>query len=67
MITIHLDDQPLDLPEGSTLAQLLDHLQRDPASAATALNGRFVPREARPGTVLQSGDHILLFNPIVGG
>jgi len=66
-ITIHLDEQTLQLPAGTTLAALLERLQRPPESVATALNGFFVPREARPGTVLGHGDQVLLFKPIVGG
>lgn len=64
---IRLDDQPMSVDEGCTLAQLLAQLQRAPDSVATALNGRFVARDARPGTVLEDGDQVLLFQPIVGG
>ena len=64
---IRLDDQPLSVDEGCTLAQLLAQLQRAPDSVATALNGCFVARDARPGTVLADGDQVLLFQPIVGG
>ena len=66
-ITILLDEQPHEIPAGSSLAQLLALLERAPDSAATAVNGRFVAREARPGTVLKDGDQVLLFKPIVGG
>lgn len=66
-ITIHLDDKPQHLPIGSTLADLLDMLQRTPEGVATALNGQFVARDARPDTVLNEGDQVLLFKPIVGG
>lgn len=66
-ITIHLDEQPLSLPEGCTLAELLARQARAPESCATARNGQFVPRQARPDTVLQNGDQVLLFKPIVGG
>lgn len=66
-ITIHLDEKPLPLPTGSTLADLLDQLQRAPDSVATALNGQFVARDARPDTVLNDGDQVLIFRPIVGG
>ena len=52
IITILLDEQPHEIPAGSSLAQLLALLERPPDSAATAVNGRFVAREARPGTVL---------------
>jgi sulfur carrier protein len=66
-ITIYLDDKPLPMPTGSTLADLLAQLQRAPDSVATALNGQFVARDARPDTVLSDGDQVLLFKPIVGG
>ena len=66
-ITILLDEQPHEIPAGSSLAQLLALLERAPDSAATAVNGRFVAREARPGTELHDGDQVLMFKPIVGG
>ncbi|HEY1394387.1 MAG TPA: sulfur carrier protein ThiS [Methylibium sp.] len=66
-ITVNLDERPLELPAGSTLADLLRHEQLAPDGAATACNGHFVPRECRAGTVLQDGDQVLLFKPIVGG
>jgi sulfur carrier protein len=66
-ITIHFDEHPLQVPAGTTLAALLERQQRAPESVATAVNGLFVPRDARPGTVLGHGDQILLFKPIVGG
>ncbi len=66
-ITVLLDEQPLRLSAGSSLAQLLEQLRRPPESVATALNGRFVPRQARPGTRLADGDQVLFFHPITGG
>ena len=66
-IALYLDDQPLQLPAGTTLATLLERQQLAPDSVATALNGLFVPREARASTVLGHGDQVLLFKPIVGG
>jgi len=66
-IQILIDAQPRELPAGSNLAELLALLQREPRSVATAVNGRFVAREARPGTMLAEGDQVLLFQPIVGG
>jgi sulfur carrier protein len=66
-ITIYLDDERLQLPAPSAISDLLTHLQRAPESVATALNGRFVAREAREQTPLQDGDQVLLFKAIVGG
>jgi thiamine biosynthesis protein ThiS len=34
---------------------------------ATSVNGVFVPRTQRGSFVLQMGDAVLLFQPIVGG
>ena len=67
MITIHLDEQPLRVAAGTTLASLIAQQQRPPESVATACNGQFVAREARAGTTLNDGDQVLLFKPIVGG
>lgn len=66
-ITVLLDEQPHPLPAGCTLEQLLQRLGRAPESVATALNGHFVAREARPDTRLAEADRVLLFKPIVGG
>ncbi len=66
-LTIRLDDQPLTLPIGATLADLLAHQQRRPETVATAVNGRFVARDRRGDTVLRDGDQVLFFQPIVGG
>ncbi|OWQ45098.1 hypothetical protein CDL60_21810 [Roseateles noduli] len=55
------------MPAGATLAQLLELEQREATAVATALNGRFVARDARAGTALNDGDVVLFFQPIVGG
>lgn len=55
------------VPPGTTLAQLVDHLGTTPASVATAVNGRFVARQARSAVTLQAGDEVACFEPIVGG
>ncbi|HWH74876.1 MAG TPA: sulfur carrier protein ThiS [Methylibium sp.] len=66
-ITVELDGRPHALPAGSTLAALLASLQQAPETVGTAVNGLFVARAARAGLVLQPGDAVLLFKPIVGG
>lgn len=66
-VAIKLDGQPLHVPDGCSLAQLLSLLGQGADGVATALNGRHVPRDARPGTALAEGDQVLLFRPIVGG
>jgi sulfur carrier protein len=66
-ITVRLDDRDVAMPAGATLAQLLDLERREATAVATALNGRFVPRDARAATALSDGDVVLFFQPIVGG
>ena len=64
---IRLDDQPFAVDDGLTLAQLLTQLDRAAESVATALNGCFIPRDARAATALAEGDQVLLFLAITGG
>lgn len=70
-LTIHTDRGPLSLPTGSTLAdaveQLLQGSSRDADTIATAVNGEFVARGARPHHPLHDGDTVLCFSPITGG
>jgi len=51
----------------TTLAQLLDHLEHQPASVATAVNHVFVPREDRDTCVLSENDAIDIIAPMSGG
>lgn len=66
-ITVLLDGQPHPLPAGTALADLVAQLGHAPHAASTAVNGFFVARGQRPACVLQDGDAVLLFQPIVGG
>lgn len=66
-VTVQVAGQPLQLPAGCTLAQLVEHLGHEPQAVATAVNGGFVPRAARAGHRLQPGDQVHCFKPIVGG
>ncbi|HWH74043.1 MAG TPA: MoaD/ThiS family protein [Methylibium sp.] len=67
-ITVRLDDGRHErLPAGSTLAELVARLVPVPEAVTTAVDGRFVPRAAREREILQDGQTVLLFQPIVGG
>ena len=66
-IDVLLDGHPRAVPVGSTLAALVHALGHAPDAVGTAVNGLFVPRAARAACVLQPGDAVLLFQPIVGG
>ncbi|HEX6704750.1 MAG TPA: sulfur carrier protein ThiS [Albitalea sp.] len=66
-IELLLDNRPHRVAAGTTLAVLVGQLGHQPRDVGTALNGRFVPRDERAASVLQAGDAVLLFQPIVGG
>ena len=66
-INVSLDGQLQKIMPATPLAELLNALSLAPESVATALNGQFVAREARTQALLQDGDQVLLFKPIVGG
>lgn len=66
-IALELDGQAHQVPAGSTLADLVAAFGHAPQAVGTAVNGRFVARAERAGRVLQPGDELLFFQPIVGG
>lgn len=66
-IDVALDGRPHQVRRGTTLAMLVSELGHEPQQVTTAVNGTFVRREERGGCVLQAGDAVLLFQPIVGG
>ncbi len=53
--------------EASTLADLLETEGFSPEFVATAVNGEFVPRDARAGTRLNEGDAVEVVSPRQGG
>jgi sulfur carrier protein len=64
---ITLNGEPRSLEEGATLADLVAALGQAPQSLATAVNGEFVPRNARSDLQLRDGDAVFTFQPITGG
>lgn len=66
-ITITLNGEARQLPAGSTLADMLATNDQPPASFASAVNGEFVPRDARASTPLSDGDAVFTFQAITGG
>ena len=64
---VALDGRPYQVRRGTTLAMLVSQLGHEPDRVTTAVNGTFVRRDERAACVLQAGDAVLLFQPIVGG
>ena len=67
LVGLTLDGKPHAVPAGCTLAALVTTLGHAPNQVSTAVNGLFVPRGQREACLLQPGDAVLLFQPIVGG
>ena len=66
-IALTLDGKPHSVPATSSLGALVESLGHAPNKVSTAVNGLFVPRGQREACLLQEGDAVLLFQPIVGG
>ena len=66
-ITITVNGELRQLAPGMTLADLIASLTQQPQMLATAVNGEFVPREARASVALSDGDAAFTFQPITGG
>ncbi len=68
MITVVANGRPVELPEGATLAALLDTLGV-PARAVAAMehNGEAVTRAEHGVRVLDDGDRVELVRAVAGG
>ncbi len=67
MTTITLNGERRELPEGSSLADLVAQIAETPQALATAVNQEFVARDARADRLLREGDAVFTFQPITGG
>ncbi len=67
MLAILLNDEPMQIAPGTTLAEFLETLGYTEGRHAVALNMEFVLREAYPDTVLSEGDRVEVVAPIFGG
>jgi sulfur carrier protein len=65
--TITVNGEARAIEQGTTLADLIAALGQAPQALATAVNGEFVPRDARAGVRLKDGDAVFTFQPITGG
>ena len=68
MITVTANGRAVELPEGATLAELLDMLGV-PAKAVAAMehNGEAVARSAQAARSLADGDRVELVRAVAGG
>lgn len=66
-VDVTVNGREYSFPAFSTMADLVERLGHVPDSIATAANGEFISRDRRSAYVLYFGDHVDLFQPIVGG
>ena len=62
-----VNQEPRPWREDLSVAALLAEQGRAADAVATAINGVFVPRARREGTLIQPGDELTLIQPITGG
>ena len=65
--TVTLNGEARAIEPGATLADLIATVAEQPQALATAVNGEFVPRDARAQVQLIEGDAVFTFQPITGG
>lgn len=66
-MNITVNDVILNLPDGSTVSDVLDLKDIKPQGIAAALNGRVIPADMRASTVLSDGDKIVIIKAFYGG
>ncbi|WP_043274661.1 sulfur carrier protein ThiS [Pseudomonas sp. PH1b] len=64
---IQLNGESLELPDGSTVAALLSHLELTGRRIAVELNLDIVPRSQHAETILNEGDQVEVVHAIGGG
>ncbi|APC22658.1 sulfur carrier protein [Pseudomonas protegens] len=64
---IQLNGESFELPDGSTVAALLSHLELTGRRIAVELNLDIVPRSQHAETALNEGDQVEVVHAIGGG
>ncbi|WP_437879429.1 sulfur carrier protein ThiS [Pseudomonas sp. LRF_L74] len=64
---IQLNGEPRELPDGQTVADLIDVMQLTGRRVAVELNLDIVPRSQHAETVLREGDQLEIVHAIGGG
>ena len=64
---IHVNDQPRDVPEGTSVATLLCHLEVNQPHVAVEVNLQVVPRAEHAATQLREGDRLEVVTLVGGG
>ncbi|HEX4961079.1 MAG TPA: sulfur carrier protein ThiS [Thermoanaerobaculia bacterium] len=67
VLDLVLNGEPYQVPEGTTLADLVAGLGRDPRTVAVERNGDLVPRARFAATLLAAGDRLEVVHFVQGG
>ncbi|HLH84599.1 MAG TPA: sulfur carrier protein ThiS [Trebonia sp.] len=66
-MTVTVNGRPREVPDGTTVEQLVSMLTDQPAGVAAAVNGEVLPRRAWAGTPLADLDQIEVVTAVQGG
>lgn len=66
-VTILLNGEPTEVPEGGSVSELLAARGMRPELVAVEVNKVLVGRDERPGTILAEGDRVELVTLVGGG
>ncbi|GDX79911.1 thiamine biosynthesis protein ThiS [Deltaproteobacteria bacterium] len=66
-MTVRLNGEPREVPEGCTLRGLVEWLGANPQAVAVAVNGEVVPRAEHPGRAVVEGDRVEVIRAVGGG
>ena len=64
---IHVNGEAREVPDGTSLAELLEQRGLRPEQVAVELNQQLVTRDARAATWLREGDRVELVTLVGGG
>ena len=67
VLDVFLNGEPHRVPAGSTMADLVTGLGRDPLTVAVERNGDLVPRARFAETPLAAGDRVEVVHFVQGG
>jgi len=67
LLEVVLNGEPYSVPEGSSIADLVAGLGRDPRTVAVERNGDLVPRARFTETLLGAGDRLEMVHFVQGG
>jgi sulfur carrier protein len=66
-MVVSVNGKPLELPDGTSVAGLLDHLKVKREYTAVALNREITPKASYADTFLKDGDKVEVVRPMGGG